>query len=224
VLISGLVVAGDGTIETEGMCNRMVTGHCPIEAELIERVTGSAEAEVHVGTTVIGDRKPARTVKQSNNMKPEIGISEKNRDKSIKVLSALLADEMVLYVKTRKFHWNVSGNSFMEFHKLFQSQYTELEEVVDAVAERISKLGGNAIGTLSEFKELTQLKESPAEYPEQKEMLKELLSDHETIVIQLRTEIEEFSTKSKDSGSTDFLTKLMEQHETTAWVIRRYLK
>jgi starvation-inducible DNA-binding protein len=108
----------------------------------------------------------------------------------------------------------------MEFHKLFQSQYTELEEVVDAVAERISKLGGNAIGTLSEFKELTQLKESPAEYPEQKEML----SDHETIVIQLRTEIEEFSTKSKDSGSTDFLTKLMEQHETTAWVIRRYLK
>lgn len=157
-------------------------------------------------------------------MKPEIGISEKNRDKSIKVLSVLLADEMVLYVKTRKFHWNVSGKSFMEFHKLFQSQYTELEEVVDAVAERISKLGGNAIGTLSEFKELTQLKESPAEYPEQKEMLKELLSDHETIVIQLRTEIEEFSTKSKDSGSTDFLTKLMEQHETTAWVIRRYLK
>ena len=157
-------------------------------------------------------------------MKPEIGISEKNLEKSIEILSALLADEMILYVKTRKFHWNVSGNSFMELHKLFQSQYSELEEVVDAVAERITKLGGNAIGTMSEFMELTRLKESPAEYTSQKEMLKELLNDHETIAVQLRTEIGELAVKSKDPGSVDFLTKLLEQHETTAWVLRRYLK
>ena len=70
-------------------------------------------------------------------MKPNIGISEKNLKQTVIVLTAVLADEMVLYIKTRKFHWNVGGESFMEFHKLFENQYTQLEESIDEVAERI---------------------------------------------------------------------------------------
>jgi len=156
-------------------------------------------------------------------MKPEIGISEKNLHHSISQLSSLLSDEMVLYVKTRKFHWNVGGDSFMELHKLFQTQYTELEETVDLVAERISKLGGKTIGTMKEFTKLSRLEESPNKYASQKEMLKELLQDHELVIIQLRKDIEESTEKSKDAGTTDFITGIMEQHETTAWVLRRYL-
>ena len=106
-------------------------------------------------------------------MKPEIGISEKNLHKSIILLSSTLADEMTLYIKTRKFHWNISGDSFMELHKLFQIQYTELEETIDEVAERIGKLGGKAIGTMKEFSKLTRLEEMPDKYPTQKEMMKE---------------------------------------------------
>ncbi len=156
-------------------------------------------------------------------MKPEIGISEKNLNHSISQLSSLLSDEMVLYVKTRKFHWNVGGNSFMELHKLFQTQYNELEETVDLVAERISKLGGKTIGTMKEFTKLSRLTESPDKYASQKEMLKELLEDHELVIVQLRKDIEESTEKSKDAGTTDFITGIMEQHETTAWVLRRYL-
>lgn len=156
-------------------------------------------------------------------MKPQIGISEKNLDKSVSMLSVILSDEMTLYIKTRKFHWNVSGESFMELHKLFQSQYTELEETIDLVAERINKLGGKTIGTSKEFAKLTRLKESPGEYPAQKEMMKELLSDHESVIKELRKDIEECTDKNKDAGTTDFLTGIMEQHETTAWILRRYL-
>lgn len=156
-------------------------------------------------------------------MKPEIGITEKNLDKSISILSALLADEMTLYVKTRKFHWNVSGQSFMELHKLFENQYAELEETIDLVAERINKLGSKTIGTMKEFTELTRLKESPDKYPVQKEMIKELLNDHESVIIQVRKDIEECNEKNKDLGTIDFLTGIMQQHETTAWVLRRYL-
>jgi starvation-inducible DNA-binding protein len=156
-------------------------------------------------------------------MKPEIGITEKNLDKSISLLSALLADEMTLYVKTRKFHWNVSGQSFMELHKLFENQYAELEETIDLVAERINKLGSKTIGTMKEFTELTRLKESPDKYPVQKEMIKELLNDHESVIIQVRKDIEECNEKNKDLGTIDFLTGIMQQHETTAWVLRRYL-
>lgn len=62
VLTSGLAEAGDGAIETEGMCNKMGIGHYPIEAEHIERATGNAEAEDRAGTTVIGNRKPTRII------------------------------------------------------------------------------------------------------------------------------------------------------------------
>jgi starvation-inducible DNA-binding protein len=130
---------------------------------------------------------------------------------------------MVLYIKTRKFHWNVFGESFMELHKLFEAQYSELEETIDLVAERISKLGGKTIGTMKEFSDLTRLKEMPNVYPVQKDMIKELLGDHETVIVQLRKDIEACAEKDKDAGTADFLTGLMEQHETTAWKLRRYL-
>ena len=98
-------------------------------------------------------------------MKPNIGISEKNLEGVIKILSTLLADEYVLYTKARNYHWNVVGMQFNELHKFFQSLYEELNEYVDDVAERIRTLGGNAVATLKEFLELTRLKEHPGEYP-----------------------------------------------------------
>lgn len=157
-------------------------------------------------------------------MKLEIEIAEKNLEKCVAFLSIILSDEMTLYVKLRKFHWNVYGESFMELHKLFQSQYTEIEEIIDIVAERINKLGGKTIGTMKEFIDLSRLKESPDKYPSQKDMMKELLGDHESVVKQLRKDIEVCVDKIGDAGTTDILTGIMEQHETNAWILRRYLK
>jgi starvation-inducible DNA-binding protein len=156
-------------------------------------------------------------------MKPDIGIAEKSLQKSIKMLTVLLADEMTLYIKTRKFHWNVSGSSFMELHQLFQGQYKELEETVDLIAERINKLGGKTIGTMKEFSDYTRLLELPNKYPNKLEMLKELLTDHEQVITDMRKDIEDATDKLKDIGTVDFLTGLLEQHETTAWILRRYL-
>jgi starvation-inducible DNA-binding protein len=156
-------------------------------------------------------------------MKPAIGITEKQLHKSVTLLTTLLSDEMTLYIKTRKFHWNVSGESFMELHKLFQAQYTELEETIDLLAERINKLGSKTIGTMKEFVEHARLKESPGKYPSQKEMLKELLNDHEAVAVELRKDIADCAEKNNDAGTADLLTGFLQQHETTAWVLRRYL-
>ncbi|MDI5897535.1 Dps family protein [Flavobacterium yafengii] len=157
-------------------------------------------------------------------MKLQIGISQEHLKNSISILSSILANEMTLYVKLRKFHWNVSGESFMEFHKLFESQYTQLEASIDEVAERISKLGGKTIGTMKEFSDLTIIKESPNHYPSQKEMVKELLEDHETVIVHLRKDVDISAEENKDAGTADFLTGLMEAHETMAWTLRRYLE
>lgn len=156
-------------------------------------------------------------------MKPNIGISEKKLSAITELLSTVLADEVTIYTKTRKFHWNVSGESFMELHKLFENQYKITEESIDLVAERIGKLGGKTIGTMSEFGKLATIKEHPNKYPTSKAMLKELLDDHETVIVQLRKFVDVCDEKHNDAGTADFLTGLMEEHETIAWTLRRYL-
>ena len=157
-------------------------------------------------------------------MKPEIGISPKNLDSVVKLLSVGLANSMTLYIKTRKFHWNVSGESFMELHKLFENQYKQLEESIDEIAERIGKLGAKTIGTMQEYSEIKTLKESPNKYPTQNEMIKELLKDHEAIIVKLRGDIDLCTETYKDVGTADFLTALIQDHETIAWTLRRYLE
>lgn len=157
-------------------------------------------------------------------MKPNIGLSDKSIKGVVKVLTDILANQHVLYIKTRKFHWNVSGDSFMEFHELFEKQYSQLEKSIDEVAERISKFGSHTPGTLKEFLERATLSESPGKYPTSKEMLKELLEDHETCIKSLRKQIKECDEQFEDAGTADFLTDMLKEHETIAWKLRRYLK
>lgn len=157
-------------------------------------------------------------------MQPNIGLSPKNLKSIAEILSFVLSDAIVLYTKTRKFHWNVSGNSFMELHKLFEKQYKILEEAIDEIAERINKLGAKTPGTMVEFLDMTSLKESPGRYPSQKQMLGELLKDHEAVIKQLRKHIDDCDEKYGDMGTSDFLTDLIKEHETIAWTLRRYLQ
>lgn len=157
-------------------------------------------------------------------MIPNIGISDSHLQKGNSILSIILSDEMTLYIKTRKFHWNVAGESFMELHKLFEAQYTELEDIVDTVAERIGKLGSKTIGTMSEFTLLSRIVEHPNKYPVQKAMLSELLSDHETLIIELRKDIDICANENHDAGTADMLTAILQQHESICWILRRYLQ
>ena len=157
-------------------------------------------------------------------MKPDLGIKEQNLTEINDLLNHVLADGNVLYIKLRKFHWNLSGDNFMELHKLFEEQYDAVAEAIDEVAERISSLGGVAIGTTSEFAELSLLIENPGKIPTNQEMIKELVNDHETIVKSLRKFVDDTEEKYGDKGTSDFLTGLMQAHEKMAWKLRKYFK
>ena len=156
-------------------------------------------------------------------MKPEILITDDSRQAVANILNTLLADEFVLYTKTRRAHWNVQGPSFMELHKFFEGQYEALDEVVDSVAERIRSLGHFAVGSLTEYVKLTNLLETDQPFGTQKEILHALLNDHETIIRILRPLVPKISDEYHDYGTSDFITGLMESHEKTAWMIRSYL-
>jgi starvation-inducible DNA-binding protein len=157
-------------------------------------------------------------------MNLNIGLEANQREGVVGLLSALLADEYVLYTKTRNYHWNVVGPQFNDLHKFFQDQYEALDDVVDEVAERARMLGGHAIGTLAEFAQLTRLKEHPARYPDAREMIADLLGDHEAIIRTLRRDLETAAEPHRDMGTNDFLTGLMERHEKMAWMLRAFLE
>jgi starvation-inducible DNA-binding protein len=156
-------------------------------------------------------------------MKPKIGIADDMRRGVVELLSTLLADEYVLYTKTRNYHWNVEGMQFNDLHKFFEAQYEALDEVIDDVAERARSLGGRALGTLAEFTQRTRLKEEPKKVPDAKQMLGNLLADHETMVRELRADLQTAMDKFGDAGTSDFLTGLMEKHEKLAWMLRSFL-
>src|SRR5258706_7605043 len=114
---------------------------------------------------------------RERHMTLNIGISESNRESIVKILNAILADEYLLYTKTRNYHWNVVGPQFNDLHTFFQAQYEELDDFVDDVAERARSLGGQSAGTLAEFTKRGRLQEHPGTYPDAKGMLANLLAD-----------------------------------------------
>lgn len=156
-------------------------------------------------------------------IKVNIGIPQKSLDEIVDSLSVVLSTEAVLYQKTRNFHWNVGGPSFMELHKLFEEQYKKAEASIDVVAERISKLGHKTVGTLQEFGKLSIVKEDPGKYPSTAQMIQELLENHESQIQYLRECIVHCGEKHGDAGTADLLTALLREHETIAWTLRRYL-
>lgn len=154
-------------------------------------------------------------------MKPDIGINEENLKSVAFELNMLLADEVVLYIQTRNYHWNVEGSNFNEMHLFFEKQFTELDEIMDGVAERIRMIGHYTEARLTDYLKLTHLVEQSYSN-DQAVQLNHLLASQETIVRNLRRLINLFSDEYKDAGSSDFVTQLLGRHEKMAWMIRAY--
>lgn len=154
-------------------------------------------------------------------MKTNIGLSSKNIQQVVNELSKLLADEFVLCTKTKKAHWNVEGPDFHEKHLFFKAQLDQLDIIVDDLAERIRSLGHFAPGTLKQFLQLTHLTEVNSEDKnDSKTYMKDLLVDHESIIIHCREQISQFADKYNDFGSADFITRLLGEHEKMAFLLR----
>lgn len=160
------------------------------------------------------------TTKIKEREQVHIGLSTENRSAVIARLNTLLADEHLLYTKTRNYHWNVTGIHFVALHELFEKQYDRLQLMADEIAERTRMLGGTAVGTMAEFLERTRLSESPGVVPAAPDMLANLLDDHEHIISTLRDDIEACMEEYDDEGTADLLVGVMRSHEEIAWMLR----
>ncbi len=155
---------------------------------------------------------------------PDIGLSEANIQGVATILSRVLADEHVLYMRMRNYHWNLVGMAFGPLHELFQEQYEALANEIDDVAERIRMLGPAVPGTLTEMLQLATLTEQPGELPDDRGMVAHLVAGHEAIIRNLRQDVRAADEQYDDMGTSDFLTGLMERHEKQAWLLRAHIE
>lgn len=161
---------------------------------------------------------PPRPAPRINN-----GITEEDRAAIAQGLSRLLADTYTLYLTTHNFHWNVMGPMFSTLHQMFMTQYTELWDAVDPVAERIRSLGHAAPGSYAQFTELTSVPDVPREPPPAMEMVRILVQGHEAVTRTAR-ELFPVAEKGADEATADLLTQRMATHEQTAWMLRSLLE
>jgi starvation-inducible DNA-binding protein len=171
--------------------------------------------------------KPKRgSVKDDNDMdhnlifQPNIGLTSDVRRPIVNILNASLADEAVLSQKTRSTHWNRSGTGFLEMYILLESQYKQLNEIVDKLAERTRILGGIALGSFEEILQQTQIKGQLEKIPN----VLHLLADHETVIRSLREAIRKCSEEYEDEGTVELLVGVMSLHEKMAWMLRSYME
>jgi starvation-inducible DNA-binding protein len=167
---------------------------------------------------VLGD--DGHNPKQQVVIQPNIGLDSDVRHSVVEILNKTLANEVVLTLKTRGAHWNVSGVGFIELHILFDSQYKQLNDISDEIAERVRMLGGVAIGSLAEFVKYTQMEEQPGVVPD----IMRLLADHETSIRYLREDAKLCTDEFEDEGTFELLVSVMRLHEKMAWMLRSYIE
>lgn len=152
-----------------------------------------------------------------------IGISDSDRAAIAAGLSKLLADTYTLYLTSHNFHWNVTGPMFNTLHAMFMSQYTELWNAVDPIAERIRSLGHPAPGSYAQFGELASIKDAPSTPPKAMDMVRILVEGHEAVAKTAR-KIFPLAEKAGDQPTADLLTQRLDVHEKTAWMLRSLLE
>ena len=151
----------------------------------------------------------------------EIGIKDKDRLAIADGLSKMLADSFCLYLKTHNYHWNVRGPMFQTLHNMFMDQYTELWNALDEIAERICSLGFPAPGTMAEYLEISDVKET-AGVPSAEEMIVDVIIASQ-IVTKTGRKVLALADKANDQPTADLMTQRLQIHEKNAWMLRSLL-
>lgn len=155
---------------------------------------------------------------------PNFGLSDRNREGVIEILTTALADEHTLYTKLRKYHWNVAGPQFLSLHQLFEQQYNSIKDIADSLAERARAHGGNAIGTMEEFLDRARLDEEAGQYPNAPIMVSILVQDHEKMVRNLREDARICAEQYQDVATEDMLVGIMQEHQAMSWMLRAFIE
>ena len=137
-------------------------------------------------------------------------------------LNVLLTDFHVHYQKLRNFHWNILGKNFFDLHNRFEEMYNDTRVKIDEVAERIVTLKYHPISKLSDYIEVSRIKESSPLLTDE-EMVADIINDNKIILEQLGKIIER-ATKAKDEGTVDMIGAYIRELEKSIWLLNAWSK
>ena len=133
-------------------------------------------------------------------------------------LNAILADVFALYVKTKNFHWHLSGPHFRDYHLMLDEQSDEIYAMVDPIAERARKLGGNALRSIGQVKKLQRVLDNDADYVTPQDMLAELREDNQTLTRNMRI-LHEVCDEHNDVATASLIENWIDETEQRAWFL-----
>lgn len=146
------------------------------------------------------------------------GFSPEDVKNLSSVLNALLADVFSLYLKTKNFHWHMSGPHFRDYHLLLDEQGEQIFEISDDIAERVRKIGGTTIRSIGHIAKLQRIADNDQEFVPARDMLLELHADNRALVESLRA-AHEVASKANDYATTSLIENWIDEAERRAWFL-----
>jgi starvation-inducible DNA-binding protein len=133
-------------------------------------------------------------------------------------LNTLLADMFALYLKTKNFHWHVSGPHFRDYHLMFDEQADQIFATTDDIAERVRKVGGLTVHSIGEVARLKRIPDNDADYVDPLDMLAELRSDNQAVITALR-ETHALCDEENDVATASLIEVWIDQAERRVWFL-----
>jgi starvation-inducible DNA-binding protein len=133
-------------------------------------------------------------------------------------MNALLADVFTLYIKTKNFHWHISGPHFRDYHLLLDEHADQIFAMTDDIAERVRKVGGTTIRSVGEIARLKRISDNDAEYVTPEDMLSELREDEKALVLSMRA-VHELCADANDVATASLLENWIDQSQRRIWFL-----
>ncbi len=160
--------------------------------------------------------------KNSSKVSPDLDtpsdLPQEAVDKISKTLNVLLADTFALYLKTKNFHWHVSGRHFRDYHLLLDQQADDIFATTDELAERVRKVGGTTLRSIGHIAKLQTLKDNDEAYVPPREMLRELMNDNKKVAAAMR-KAHKVVDDLEDAATAGLLENFIDQTERRTWFL-----
>jgi len=133
-------------------------------------------------------------------------------------LTALLADAFALYIKTKNFHWHVSGPHFRDYHLMLDEQSAEILAMTDPMAERARKIGGTTLRSIGQIAKESRVADNDADYVDPLDMLAELRDDNGELISRMR-EVHDLCDEHNDIATASLLENWIDESEKRVWFL-----
>jgi starvation-inducible DNA-binding protein len=164
----------------------------------------------------------SKTNNKSQKVSPDLDtptdLPQEAVDKVSKALTVLLADAFALYVKTKNFHWHVSGRHFRDYHLLLDEQADAIFATTDPIAERVRKLGGITLRSVGQIGKLQTIQDNNEDYVPPREMLRELMEDNKAMAAAMR-KAHKLADDNEDRGTAQLLELYIDETERRTWFL-----